>query len=103
MIKRLTGTIQPYAWGSRTMIPELLGLPPTGEPQAELWLVLIQWLPHWRRVNASISSAENPAGVIGARPYAVFSPRLPFLMKIIAADRPLPQAHPSRARRGGIR
>ena len=35
---------------------------------------------------------------MGARPYANFGPRLPFLMKIIAADRPLSlQAHPSRA------
>ena len=35
--ERLTGVIQPYAWGSRTAIPELLGVAPTGEPQAELW------------------------------------------------------------------
>ena len=37
MMERLTGVIQPYAWGSRTAIPELLGVAPTGEPQAELW------------------------------------------------------------------
>ena len=99
MIKRLTGTIQPYAWGSRTMIPELLGLPPTGEPQAELWLgahPMAPSLAEGERLDQLV--AENPAGVIGARPYAVFGPRLPFLMKIIAADRPLSlQAHPSRA------
>ena len=38
MIARLTGVIQPYAWGSATMIPQLLGIEPSGEPQAELWL-----------------------------------------------------------------
>ena len=36
-MERLTGVIQPYAWGSRTAIPEFLGVEPTGEPQAELW------------------------------------------------------------------
>src|SRR5215211_461522 len=99
MIKRLTGTIQTYAWGSRTMIPELLGLPPTGEPQAELWLGAHPMAPslvEGRQLDQLV--AENPAGVMGARPYANFGPRLPFLMKIIAADRPLSlQAHPSRA------
>ena len=36
-MERLTGVIQPYAWGSRTAIPEFLGVAPSGEPQAELW------------------------------------------------------------------
>ena len=99
MIKRLTGTIQTYAWGSRTMIPELLGLPPTGEPQAELWLGAHPMAPslvEGRQLDQLV--AENPAGVMGARPFANFGARLPFLMKIIAAERPLSlQAHPSRA------
>ena len=37
-MERLTGVIQPYAWGSQTAIPEFLGVEPVGEPQAELWL-----------------------------------------------------------------
>src|SRR6478735_2281430 len=37
-MRYLTGTIQPYAWGSTTVIPDLLGVEPTGKPQAELWL-----------------------------------------------------------------
>src|SRR5215217_4686116 len=67
MIKRLTGTIQTYAWGSRTMIPELLGLPPTGEPQAELWLGAHPMAPslvEGRQLDQLV--AENPAGVMGA-------------------------------------
>ena len=100
MIKRLTGTIQPYAWGSRTMIPELLGLPPTGEPQAELWLGAHPMAP-------SLAEGERLDQLSGREPGGChrceavrrfFGPRLPFLMKIIAADRPLSlQAHPSRA------
>ena len=81
------------------MIPELLGLPPTGEPQAELWLGAHPMAPslvEGQQLDQLV--AENPAGVMGARPYANFGPRLPFLMKIIAADQPLSlQAHPSRA------
>ena len=34
----MEGVVQPYAWGSKTFIPELLGTEPTDEPQAELWL-----------------------------------------------------------------
>ena len=34
----LDNPIRPYAWGSPTAIPELLGVPPSGEPQAELWI-----------------------------------------------------------------
>ena len=36
-MERLVGVVQPYAWGSPTVIPELLGVEPTGDPQAELW------------------------------------------------------------------
>lgn len=35
---RLDNTIRPYAWGSATAIPHLLGVEPTGEPQAEMWM-----------------------------------------------------------------
>ncbi|MCQ0022965.1 mannose-6-phosphate isomerase, class I, partial [Streptomyces somaliensis DSM 40738] len=35
---RLSAPVRPYAWGSTTAIPELLGTAPTGEPQAEMWM-----------------------------------------------------------------
>lgn len=35
---RLSNTVRPYAWGSTTAIPALLGVAPTGEPQAEMWM-----------------------------------------------------------------
>ncbi len=38
-IARLKNSIQEYAWGSYTAIPELLGEPsPAETPQAELWM-----------------------------------------------------------------
>ena len=96
-MERLTGVIQPYAWGSRTAIPELLGTEPTGEPQAELWLGAHPLAP-------SIVDGEpldkvvayDPVGVVGRATVEAFGPRLPFLLKIIAAEQPLSlQAHPS--------
>jgi mannose-6-phosphate isomerase len=99
VIMKLTGTIQPYGWGSRTVIPDLLGVPPTDKPQAELWFgahPLAPSLAAGRPLTELI--AADPEGIIGAAPVAAFGPRLPFLVKIIAADQPLSlQAHPSRA------
>ncbi len=97
-MERLVGVVQPYAWGSPTVIPELLGVEPTGDPQAELWFGAHPLAP-------SIAAGEpldkivdrDPETVVGPASVAAFGPRLPFLLKIIAADRPLSlQAHPSR-------
>ena len=97
-MEKLVGVVQPYAWGSPTVIPELLGVEPTGQPQAELWFGAHPLAP-------SIVAGEpldkivdrDPESVVGAASVAAFGPRLPFLLKIIAADRPLSlQAHPSR-------
>ena len=98
MMQRLTGVIQPYAWGSRTAIPELLGVEPTGEPQAELWFGAHPLAPS--TVDGEPLDkvvAEDPVGVIGRASVEAFGPRLPFLLKVIAAAQPLSlQAHPSR-------
>jgi mannose-6-phosphate isomerase len=98
-MQRLTGAVQPYAWGSATTIPALLGEEPTDEPQAELWFgthpagaSTIAGRPLEELV------AEEPDRYLGARPLARFGPRLPYLLKVLAAARPLSlQAHPSRA------
>jgi mannose-6-phosphate isomerase len=96
---RLTGVIQPYAWGSRTAIPEFLGVPPTGEPQAELWFgahPLAPSLVDGEPLDKII--ADDPVDVVGEESVLAFGPRLPFLLKVIAAAQPLSlQAHPSRA------
>ena|SRR5690606_25156299 len=98
MIGRLTGTVQPYPWGSTTAIPELLGVEPTGEPQAELWLGTHPQGPgrlEGRDLGDFLAAA--PRDRIGAVAVDRFGPRLPYLMKVLAAARPLSlQAHPSR-------
>jgi len=99
VIARMTGTIQPYAWGSPTFIPTLLGTEPTGAPQAELWLGAHHSAPSLvgdRPLDELISA--DATGVVGAAPVAEFGAQLPFLMKVLAAAQPLSlQAHPSRA------
>ncbi|HEU5484711.1 MAG TPA: type I phosphomannose isomerase catalytic subunit, partial [Microlunatus sp.] len=95
----VTGSIQNYAWGSTTALPEFLGVPPDGRPQAELWLGAHPVAPS---MLAGSSLAEridaDPAGVVGAASVAEFGPRLPYLLKVLAAAQPLSlQAHPSRA------
>jgi mannose-6-phosphate isomerase len=96
---RLENVVQPYAWGSATAIPRLLGLAETGGPQAELWLGAHPLAPskvNGRSLEAVI--AEAPEAVLGAPVMARFGERLPFLLKVLAAARPLSlQAHPSLA------
>ena len=98
MIERLTGVIQPYAWGSRTAIPEFLGVAPTGEPQAELWFgahPLAPSIVDGEPLDKVV--AHDPVGLVGQASVKAFGPRLPFLVKVIAAAQPLSlQAHPSR-------
>jgi mannose-6-phosphate isomerase len=98
MIERLTGVIQPYAWGSLTAIPEFLGMEPTGRPQAELWFGAHPLAPS--TVDGEPLDkvvAHDPVSVVGRASFEAFGPRLPFLLKVIAASQPLSlQAHPSR-------
>ncbi|MEU3778187.1 mannose-6-phosphate isomerase, class I [Streptomyces sp. NPDC032472] len=97
---RLTNTIRPYAWGSTTAIPGLLGIAPTGEPQAELWMGAHPGAPSRIDRGAGRTSladviAADPERELGAAVVARFGPRLPFLFKILAAGAPLSlQVHP---------
>jgi mannose-6-phosphate isomerase len=97
-VKRLIGSVQPYAWGSATALPEFLGTEPTGDPQAELWLGAHPAAPasvDGKPLDAEIST--DPRGWVGADPVRRFGPRLPYLMKVLAAAQPLSlQAHPTR-------
>lgn len=100
---RLTNTIRPYAWGSTTAIPTLLGVAPTGEPQAEMWMGAHPGAPSRLDRGAGVASlsdviAADPEGELGAAAVAKFGPRLPFLFKVLAAGAPLSlQVHPDLA------
>ncbi|MEV6265352.1 mannose-6-phosphate isomerase, class I [Streptomyces sp. NPDC051784] len=112
---RLSNTVRPYAWGSTTAIPELLGTPPTGEPQAEMWMGAHPGAPS--RLTRSPEGdaagqgeqsltdviAADPERELGPEAVRAFGPRLPFLLKLLAAGAPLSlQVHPdlSQAKQG---
>ncbi|WP_037852957.1 mannose-6-phosphate isomerase, class I [Streptomyces sp. NRRL S-340] len=93
---RLDNTIRPYAWGSTTAIPHLLGVEPSGEPQAEMWMGAHPGAPS-RTARGTLAEVidADPERELGAGTVAKFGPRLPFLLKILAAGAPLSlQVHP---------
>lgn len=101
-IALLKNPVQAYAWGSRTAIPSLLGLPvPSEMPAAELWLGAHPKAPSrvmadgvWQSLDRVIE--RDPVSVLGKRVAERFSNTLPFLFKVLAADRPLSiQVHPN--------
>jgi len=95
-------TIQEYAWGSYTAIPELLGNDsPANTPQAELWMGAHPKAPSKVKCNGKWRSLlelidKNPRGILGEKVAQKFKNRLPYLFKVLAAGKPLSiQAHPS--------
>lgn len=103
----LTNPVRDYPWGSTTAIPEVLGLEADGRPQAEMWMGAHPASPSTcdgRRLDEVVEA--DPRGVLGQRVSDRFGPRLPYLMKLLAAAEPLSiQAHPSeeQAREGFAR
>lgn len=99
MISELSNVIQPYAWGSRRALAELRGEPASPTPEAELWMGAHPLAPSTllttgQTLEAAI--AEAPADHLGGAVAAQYGERLPFLLKILAAEEPLSlQAHPS--------
>ncbi|MFE6197857.1 mannose-6-phosphate isomerase, class I [Streptomyces sp. NPDC057838] len=96
---RLDNTIRPYAWGSPTAIPELLGVEPTGEPQAEMWMGAHPGAPSRTGRGTLVEVIDaDPEKELGPAAVAKFGPRLPFLLKLLAAGAPLSlQVHPDLA------
>lgn len=98
---QMTNAVRHYPWGSRTVIPELLGQPsPADQPHAELWMGAHPGEPSvlsdGRPLDKAI--AMDPETMLGAEARHRFGDRLPFLMKVLAADEPLSlQAHPTTA------
>lgn len=98
----LHGPIRTYAWGSRTELAEFTGRPvPAAHPEAELWLGAHPSDPALLQTPAGEVSlfdviTADPQGQLGPVAVDRFGDRLPFLVKVLAADEPLSlQAHPS--------
>lgn len=96
----LDNPIRPYAWGSKTAIADLRGTAPSGRPEAELWMGAHPGSPSTVLTGAGPQSlldriAAAPEHELGAKVYGAFGARLPFLLKVLAAEQPLSlQAHP---------
>jgi len=100
----LKNAFQEYAWGSKTFIQELLGeFGPADKPIAELWMGAhpkdssrVLYDGNWKSLLKLVQ--ENPVETLGRSVAEKFSNELPFLLKVLAASRPLSiQAHPNRA------
>ncbi|MFJ3195113.1 mannose-6-phosphate isomerase, class I [Streptomyces griseoviridis] len=93
---RLDNTVRPYAWGSTTALPGLLGTEPSGEPQAEMWMGAHPGAPSRTGRGTLVEVIDaDPRRELGPAATAKFGPRLPFLLKLLAAGAPLSlQVHP---------
>ena len=78
----LTSPVRHYPWGSRTVLPRMLGEPtPAADPWAEIWIG---------------AHAMDPSHLPDGRSLAEVEPGLPFLVKLLAAAEPLSiQVHPN--------
>ncbi|HEY4018383.1 MAG TPA: mannose-6-phosphate isomerase, class I [Pseudonocardiaceae bacterium] len=101
----LRNAVRRYAWGSRTAIAQLQGREvPTPHPEAELWMGAHPDDPSTvigaDGVERSLVEilAADPVGMLGETCARRWDNRLPFLLKVLAADEPMSmQAHPSAA------
>lgn len=102
MIDRLLCQIQPYAWGDPDLIPSLLGIAPSGEPQAEMWMGAHPGAPSRLETSGLVlgrAVAQDPVAMLGAsatNDSRVGASEFPFLCKFLAAAEPLSiQVHPN--------
>jgi len=91
------GVLRRYGWGSRTAIQHLLGEQPDGRPAAELWFGAHAGDPS-PALDTTLEKivAADPVGTLGRAVADRFDGRLPFLLKVLAADQALSmQVHPT--------
>lgn len=80
-MQSVTGVVQHYDWGDHEFIPRLFGHPPDGRPWAELWLG---------------THPNGPTRLGDGRLLSDVTGSLPYLLKVLAAARPLSlQTHPN--------
>jgi mannose-6-phosphate isomerase len=102
-MQKLINSVQHYAWGSQTALTALYGIEnPTGQPMAELWMgAHPKSSSRVRRADGGIVSLRevienDKASLLGAAVAERFG-ELPFLFKVLCADRPLSiQVHPNK-------
>lgn len=97
-MRRLHNQIRQYEWGSREAIATVQGRPvPSATPEAELWVGAHPASPSVIDGDGPLDGfiASAPGELLGADAFARFGARLPYLLKLLAARKPLSlQAHP---------
>lgn len=98
-MEKLAASIQSYTWGSQTALPELCGeAAPSKTPVAEYWYGAHPSNPSLLESGIRLDTAisTEPTRLLGSENVSRFGEQLPYLVKLLAADRPLSlQAHPS--------
>ncbi|MEL0316673.1 MAG: type I phosphomannose isomerase catalytic subunit, partial [Aquiluna sp.] len=61
---RITNTPRDYAWGSVDLIPDLLGVEPSGNPQAEIWFGTHPGSPSITSAGESLADKTAPLGFL---------------------------------------
>jgi mannose-6-phosphate isomerase len=90
VLVKLSNQALDYAWGSKTLISDYFGFPATGKPMAEIWFGTHDGSP-----TQVVGTGHSLREVLGSHGR---ESRLPFLLKILAAEAPLSiQAHPNPA------
>ena len=100
----MVNPVKDYAWGSRDGIATLQGRPAAEHPEAELWMgahpqapSALQGFDEPLRALDEVVAAD-PHRVLGSAVVNRFGPRLPFMVKLLAAAQPLSlQVHPDDA------
>lgn len=88
MLVKLSNQALDYAWGSKTLISDYFGIPQTGKPMAEIWFGTHDGSP-----TEVVGQGHSLHEVLLSQGR---ESRLPFLLKILAAEAPLSiQAHPN--------
>jgi mannose-6-phosphate isomerase len=101
----MANPIRDYDWGAIETLARLQGRPPSGAPEAELWMGAHPSAPSMvadaggtvHRLDELV--ARRPHDLLGADVVAVHGARLPYLLKVLAIASPLSlQVHPDRDR-----
>lgn len=99
-MRALENPVQSYAWGSRSAIARMQGRSaPTERPEAELWMGAHPSAPSVVADGSGLPLTEliarDPVGLLGAATVDRHGARLPYLLKVLAAERALSlQVHP---------
>ncbi|MFM1784493.1 MAG: mannose-6-phosphate isomerase, class [Actinomycetota bacterium] len=84
---KLTNQVMDYAWGSQLLMDQVLGIPATGKPMAEIWFGTHP------KSSAQVEDAQGKT--LSQR----IKRDVSFMVKFLAADKPLSiQVHPDKAR-----